>query len=131
MLSEFRGKAMAAELTADIAPLVDGSEGVRLQLIGEIDISTVDRFRIALQELLVSQHDQVVIDATGVDFMDSTGLHALVDGKRLIHENGSTVVLVASPAVRRVLELIFPDPLFAARVDSMDEALAVLSQAQQ
>jgi anti-sigma B factor antagonist len=104
---------------------------VRLQLVGEIDIATVEQFRTALEELLGTHHEKVVIDATGIDFMDSTGLHALMDGKRLIHETGSTVVLVASPAVRRILELIFPDPLFAARVDTVEEALAVLEREQR
>ncbi len=57
-----------------------------------------------------------------VTFMDSTGLHALVSGKDRIHGSGTTIALIASPQVRRVLELIFPEPLFAARVDTMDQA---------
>jgi anti-anti-sigma factor len=70
----------------------------------------------------------VIIDATDVTFMDSTGLHALVDGKRIIHETGTTIYLVPSSQVRRVLELAFPEPLFAARLDSVEEALAALGR---
>lgn len=65
---------------------------------------------------------EVIVDASSVTFMDSTGLHALVTGKGRMHGSGTTIALIASPQVRRVLELIFPDPLFAARVDTMEHA---------
>ena len=71
-------------------------------------------------------YSAVIIDASGVTFMDSTGLHALVEGKKLIHENGTRIVLVPSRQVRRVLELVFPDPLFATRVETIEEALAAI-----
>jgi anti-anti-sigma factor len=68
----------------------------------------------------------VVIDAREVTFLDSTGLHAFVEGKRLIHEQGSTIVMVPSRIVRRVLDLVFPDGLFATRVETIDEATAAV-----
>ncbi|MFP4555071.1 MAG: STAS domain-containing protein, partial [Actinomycetota bacterium] len=71
----------------------------------------------------------VILDATDVTFMDSTGLHALIEGKRTLHEHGSQIFLVPSPQVQRVLELVFPDPLFASRLESVDEALSVIDQA--
>ena len=49
----------------------------------------------------------MILDATGISFMDSTGLHALVNGKRMIHEAGTRLILVPSPQMRRVLELVF------------------------
>lgn len=97
-----------------------------LKLAGEVDLSSAQVLTSQFKAILRDGFSSVVIDATGVTFMDSTGLHALVEGKRLIHENGTEIVLVPSPQVRRVLELVFPDPLFAARVDSVEEALAGL-----
>jgi len=118
------------KLQADIEELWHGQGAAVLRLVGEIDIATVDRMREALAKLAERHLTDVIIDATGVTFMDSTGLHALVEGKRHIHEDGSNIVLIASPNVRRVLELIFPDPLFAARVSTIEEALATLSQSE-
>lgn len=71
----------------------------------------------------------VIIDATDVTFMDSTGLHALVEGKRMLHEKGSRIYLVPSQQVRRVLELVFPDPLFPMRLDTVAEALLAIDEA--
>lgn len=117
-----------AKLRADIEELP--GQGVVLRLIGEIDIATVDLMADGLSQLIKRHMTDVIIDATEVTFMDSTGLHALVEGKRHIHEDGSNLILVASPAVRRVLELMFPDPLFAARVSTIEEALAIISESE-
>jgi anti-anti-sigma factor len=117
-------------LEVDIEEIWVGPGAAVLRVTGEIDIATVDQFREALVLLLDRHLKDVIIDTTGVSFMDSTGLHALVDGKRIIHEKGCNIVLVASRPVRRVLEVIFPEPLFAARVSSMEEALAILSESE-
>jgi anti-sigma B factor antagonist len=116
------------DLQVDIDELWVGQGATVLRLVGDIDLATVDQFRQGLASLVDRHLGDVIIDATGVGFMDSTGFHALVEGKRVIHERGSNIVLVASPPVKRILELIFPDPLFAARVATMDEALAILSK---
>lgn len=111
-------------LTAELHTL--GGSGAILRLVGEIDLSSVhvldEQFALAAS----SGSTQLVIDATNVTFMDSTGLHALIAGKRLIHEKGSQIALVPSRQVRRVMELVFPEPLFAARLDTVDEALGFL-----
>lgn len=113
-----------AALTSSIEALSDGT--AILVLSGEIDLATAPKMVARFQELADKGLTNVVIDAREVRFIDSTGLHGLVEGKRLIYEKGSTIILVPSRQVRRVLEIIFPDPLFAARVESMDEALAML-----
>jgi anti-sigma B factor antagonist len=117
-------------LQVGIDELWVGQGAAVLRLAGDIDLATVDQFREALAALVERHLNDIVIDATGVTFMDSTGLHALVEGKRLIHERGTNIVLVASSPVRRILELIFPEPLFAARVATMEEALAILSESE-
>ena len=117
------------ELRADIEEL-PAQDAAVLRLIGEIDIATVDLLADGLGRLAERHLTNVIIDANEVSFMDSTGLHALVEGKRHIHEDGAHVILVASPPVRRVLELMFPEPLFAARVSTIEEALAILSESE-
>lgn len=97
-----------------------------LRLVGEVDLSTAHLLTHQFKEVVKDGVEQLVIDATGITFMDSTGLHALVEGKRATHENGTSIYLVPSRQVRRVLELVFPDPLFAARLDSVEDALAAI-----
>ena len=117
-------------LTNDLSTQIvfdsDCDDGAILRVTGEIDMATgpvlVGAFR-NLRDLGVTE---VIIDASRVTFMDSTGLHALIEGKRLIHDHGMTLALVASPQMRRVLELVFPEPLFAARVDTLEHAREVL-----
>jgi anti-anti-sigma factor len=99
---------------------------VIVRLTGEIDISSAHLLSNQLTSKVMEGRSAIVLDATRVTFMDSTGLHALVEGKRSLHEKGSRIFLVPSRQVRRVLELVFPDPIVAARLDSVEAALAAL-----
>lgn len=111
-----------------VANLTSRDDGITvLELVGEIDISSAQVLTDQFTAISSEELSTLIIDATGVSFMDSTGLHALVEGKRLLHEHGTKIVLVPSRQVRRVLELVFPDHLFAVRVDTMDEAYDLLA----
>jgi len=114
------------QLQVEIVDVEGHERGAVLRLTGEVDIATVQRLVAAFIELADRKLTEVIVDASLVSFMDSTGLHALVEGKRQIHDVGSRIALVASPQVRRILELVFPEPLFAARVDSMEHAREAL-----
>ena len=113
-----------ASLAVEVVERGDGT--LIVKLTGEIDISTaeilIDQFRAISAERI----QNAILDATEVEFIDSTGLHALIEGKRMIREGGTNLVLVPSRQVRHVMELVFPEPLFAARVDSVEEAFAWL-----
>lgn len=111
-------------LTVETSELRDGV--VVMRLSGEVDMSSVDLMARQFEALTSGNTKTVILDASQVTFMDSTGLHALVEGKRVLHEAGSQIFLVPSSQVRRVLELVFPEPLFAARLNSVDEAIAAL-----
>lgn len=111
-------------LKCAVKPLSDSA--AILSLAGEIDLNTADKVIHCFQQLADEESTGVLIDATEVTFIDSSGLHALVEGKRLMHDLGCRIVLVPSRQVRKLLEMVFPEPLFAARVDSMEEGLAVL-----
>jgi anti-anti-sigma factor len=111
-------------LTVELSPL--GREAAILRLEGEVDLSSAHLLSGQFKIVAKGDLTELIIDATAVTFMDSTGLHALVEGKRLIHDEGTRILLVPSPQVRRVLELVFPEPLFAARMSTVDEARAAL-----
>lgn len=121
---EMKDRNMGDLLTSELDALSDGTAIVRLT--GEVDISSAHILNTQFKTVAMNGWRDVIIDTTGVSFMDSTGLHALVEGKKLLHDSGTRIVLVPSSQVRRVLELVFPDPLFAARVDSIDEALSII-----
>ena len=54
----------------------------------------------------VERDGPVVIDVSGVDFIDSSGLRSLLSASRRAHERSGEVVLRApSPGVLRLLEL--------------------------
>ncbi len=111
-------------LTADLELL--GSSAAILRVAGEIDLSSVHVLKAQFDIAAERGCSELVLDFTGVSFMDSSGIQALVKGRELIHQNGSAVVLVPSRPVHRLLELVSVKPLFDERLDSVDEALSFL-----
>jgi anti-sigma B factor antagonist len=61
---------------------------------GELDAFTVHQFRQTLAEIASSRH--LVIDLSGVPFVDSAGLGALIGGIRRVREIGGCVVVACS-----------------------------------
>jgi anti-anti-sigma factor len=81
-------------------------DGYRLE--GELDMATAGD----LSELLhaaANSDDAIVLDFSGVSFMDSSGLRALLEGAGLPNGSGPVVILKPSPQVRRVLDISIPD----------------------
>ncbi|MBO0731347.1 MAG: STAS domain-containing protein [Acidimicrobiaceae bacterium] len=77
---------------------------------GELDLYTVPRFRQALAG--VDWGSQVVIDMSGVSFIDSAGVGALVGGVRRIRDRGGDVAVACPrPGLRRLLHTIGVDRL--------------------
>ncbi len=81
-------------------------DGYRLE--GELDMATAG----GLTELFLAASGgdtPLVLDFSGVSFMDSSGLRALLEGAGLPNGGGPVVVQDASPQVRRVFEITIPD----------------------
>lgn len=85
----------------DIRHVRSGST-VRIVVAGELDIATAPRLRDAV-ELECDDAELVVLDFEHVAFVDSAGLHALIE----VHErlNGRLRVIL-SPPVARLLDLV-------------------------
>jgi anti-anti-sigma factor len=76
-----------------------------LRVRGEIDLITASEVRSAVASV-TGPGTHLVIDLTGVDFLDSTGLGSLVWArKRVRREGGDVLVTSPQPNVRRVLEI--------------------------
>jgi len=94
----------AAAFTLDIQPAKDCEV---LALSGELDVSTVGRLRNAVEELVREGASRVVIDATRLTFMDSSGLGALVMAQRKMRvlQGAVTVAVNRDGPVARVIFL--------------------------
>ena len=74
-------------------------------LNGEIDLLSARSFVRSMSEL-PSTPAHVVIDVSGLTFVDSSGINALVQSVRTIEQRGGSAVLAApSAATRRVFEI--------------------------
>jgi anti-anti-sigma factor len=84
-----------------ITPLVPPRHG--LHLIGELDMATVAQLKTAFET--VSGNGPVTLDLAELTFIDSTGLHAIMEFAR--SKNGSGPVLLASPSAtaKRAIEV--------------------------
>jgi anti-sigma B factor antagonist len=72
---------------------------------GELDLATTGELRSCLMELRGGDL-AIRLDMTGVEFMDSSGLHTLIRATEEFAADGSRFVIVPSEPVRRVLELV-------------------------
>lgn len=80
---------------------------------GELDLYTAPRLQTALAALLRDPVDRVVVDLSGVEFCDSTGMNVLLAAMKRVQENGGTFELAAPrPAVRRILQVTGLDTVF-------------------
>ncbi len=77
-----------------------------MSLRGELDLSSVDRFRARTDEALAGRPSRLVLDLRPLRFMDSSGLHCLLRAAEAARRAGVELELVAGPpAVMRVVEL--------------------------
>lgn len=93
---------------------------------GEIDVSSAAALRDGLTELIAGG-TSVVVDLTGVGFLDSTGLGALVSARKAAEDQGVVLPLVCS--AERILKLFTITGLdgvftICASVDEAQETVA-------
>jgi anti-sigma B factor antagonist len=95
--------ALPTEFRLEVAPERDL---VRVSPIGEIDISTAERVRAQLQELTAAGFTNLILDLRGTTFLDSSGLHVVLDAHSAADRDGFDFGIVAGPpAVQRVFEV--------------------------
>ena len=75
-------------------------------LDGELDLASVASLRSALDAALAARVSRVVVDASGLSYMDSSGINCLMSAAEQARRTGSRVV-VRNPAgiVRTVLAI--------------------------
>jgi anti-sigma B factor antagonist len=85
----------------------------QLSLYGELDISSARVLERRIQMARSSRSEQVVLDLSGLQFMDSAGLRALLQVQENLRDAGQNVALLRGPrAVQQVFDLTDATKLF-------------------
>jgi len=91
---------------------------------GEVDVATAPRLREQLIALVNDQRYLLVVDLTGVDFIDSTGLGVLIGAlKRVRTHDGQLVLVCTERRILKVFEITGLDQVFQL-VETVDAAVA-------
>jgi len=75
-----------------------------IHLAGEVDLLTSPRLESTLREAQLDA-SLVVLDAREVTFIDSSGVHVILDASETCERGGARLMLVPSAAVERLLGL--------------------------
>jgi anti-anti-sigma factor len=109
-----------------LLPTTNGHGWLRVVMVGEFDLSGVDHFREVVDPAIASgESRQIEFDLERLTFIDSSGLHALVEADRAMRAQGGTVNVVGvGPPVLKVFELTGLDRLLTivGRTPSMRAA---------
>jgi anti-sigma B factor antagonist len=91
--------------SAETSTTPAGAEATVVVFEGDLDLASVTRFEQAVEE--VEAAPRIVIDLSGVRFIDSSGIHRVVRAGASRAERGLHLELVVAPssAVDRVLEV--------------------------
>lgn len=90
--------------------IVNDETGRIVRVVGEVDMSTAPILEETLSRL---DGSATTIDLTGVSFIDSTGLHVLVQThKRVVGNGGTLQVTGMQPSVRQVFDVTGLDRYF-------------------
>ena len=89
----------------------DGAHVVRVR--GEIHVSTAPEFTQRLTAAIESGKTAIVLDMSGVEFIDSTGLSVLLNGLRLVTQmHGRMAIVCSNPTVLRLFQITSLDETF-------------------
>lgn len=94
----------ADEFQASLATLA--GEISLVVVSGDLDLHTSERLRQAIDEATAVGADTVLLDLSGVSFVDSTALGVLVQRTKRLEGRGRTLAVVTNdPRTRRVFEV--------------------------
>ncbi|MFD7768999.1 STAS domain-containing protein [Streptomyces sp. NPDC059787] len=110
------------DLQVSARPLGAGRHLVTVE--GALDLHTASQLSDVLQPLLLTGGRRVLVDLSGVAFLDSTGLTCLIAAYRTARNTGARLSLIApGERVRRMLAVTGTDQVLPsyATVDSVPD----------
>jgi anti-sigma B factor antagonist len=125
---------MSARSSADIPPFEIGSGpgpvgAWVVRVAGEVDMSHEEELRAELERAVEGDAKGIVVDLTACEFIDSTGVRALLLSREAQEsEQGpdSLAVAASSEQILRILSVMGIDRVIPIRL-TVDEAAATLS----
>ena len=98
----------------------DREGGAHVALTGELDIASAPKLEEEVRRLESQGRTLIVLDLRGLEFMDSSGLRALVAADSRARERGARLVIVrGDERIQRVL-----------RITRLDERLEIVDDAE-
>ena len=82
-----------------------------------LDASVAPEFKAAMEEIILSGNNQLILDISQLSFMDSSSLGAMVAVLKQVGGTGKMVILGASGAVLELFKLTRMDRIFTLTND--------------
>ena len=92
-------------------------------LANRIDAAMAIRFKEDMRQMTLSAPDRVIVDLSEVDFIDSSGLGAIVAAMKQLREGQRLELAGLTPTVNKVFRLTRMDTVFSL-FDTLEEAVA-------
>ena len=92
---------------------------------GELDIATLDDFRVALSDAASRPAEKLVVDLSEVSFIDSSGLGAVIETGDRLRRDSRRLAVVAPPGTAAAVALGLTGlrgrlPIFETRDAALD-----------
>jgi anti-sigma B factor antagonist len=106
-------------MSNDLPIEIERRDGVTiLRPIGEVDLLRSPSLRTVLGEVIASGVARIILDLSGVEYMDSSGVATLVEAVQRSRTQQTTLVLCGlQERVRSVFEIAKLDKVFILRPD--------------
>jgi anti-sigma B factor antagonist len=106
-----------------------------LAIAGEVDLGSAPPLREALAPILDGEKPRLLLDLTGVHFMDSTGIGVMVNALNRVREKSGTCAFCGvQPRVHRILQiagLLKALPLYENRESALEALQESLNEVPQ
>jgi anti-sigma B factor antagonist len=113
LCSAGRGDASVRLVELKVSTASQGGHAV-VSVYGEVDLYTAPRLQTELAALVRDGVSRLVVDLSGVEFCDSTGMNVLLSAMKRLREHGGSLELAAPrSAVRRILQVTGLDTVFS------------------
>ena len=94
--SDGHGQAMLEDVEFRV-DMTHEQGGVSVCPVGDVDVATIGRLRERINEEMAAVADRVILDLRATTFLDSSGLHLVVDTDAWATRSGTEFVIIAGP----------------------------------
>ena len=109
-----------------VIELDQAQDGWTLTVAGELDYSECSAFRMHIDRVLQSSPSALIVDMSGIEYLDSSGLGLLLSLSREYTPHGGRLVLITNSTVNSILELTRLTGIFSIAADHA-QALELLA----